>query len=166
MNYRKLAVVALVALFSAPQAWAQSKHIELDAKVEREIEVVDENGQKTITREQAVTVMPGEVVVYTITARNVGEEPATNVVITDPIPEHMDYTGSVQGDRTRITFSVDGGKTYDVATALMVPIGKGKANGEGERPAKPEDYTHIRWQLNDALEPGSALSVEFHARLQ
>ncbi len=162
MSYRKLAVVALVALFSAPQAWAQSTHIELDAKVEREIEVVDENGQRTITREQAVTIMPGEVVVYTITARNVGEEPATNVVITDPIPEHMDYTGSVKGDRTRITFSVDGGKTYDVATALMVPI----SEGEGERPAKPEDYTHIRWQLNDALEPGSTLSVEFHARLQ
>ena len=160
MIYRNLTVVALAALFFATQAWAQSKHIELDAKVEREIEVVDESGQKTIKREQAVTVLPGEVVVYTITARNVGEEPATNVVITDPIPEHMDYTGSVKGERTRITFSVDGGKTYDVATALMVP------DGEGEKPAKPEDYTHIRWQLNDALEPGSALSVEFHARLQ
>ena len=162
MIYRNLTVVALAALFFATQAWAQSKHIELDAKVEREIEVVDESGQKTIKREQAVTVLPGEVVVYTITARNVGEEPATNVVITDPIPEHMDYTGSVKGERTRITFSVDGGKTYDVATALMVPDGE----GQGERPAKPEDYTHIRWQLNDALEPGSALSVEFHARLQ
>ncbi len=160
MIYRNLTVVALAALFFASQAWAQNKHIELDAKVEREIEVVDESGQKTITREQAVTVMPGEVVVYTITARNVGEEPATNVVITDPIPEHMDYTGSVKGERTRITFSVDGGKTYDVATALMVP------DGEGEKPAKPEDYTHIRWQFNDALEPGSAHSVEFHARLQ
>ena len=158
----KLAGMALAMFLFAPSTWAEAKYIELDAKVEREIEVVDENGQKTITREQAVTVMPGEVVVYTITARNVGEEPATNVVITDPIPEHMDYTGSVKGDRTRITFSVDGGKTYDVATALMVPI----SEGEGERPAKPEDYTHIRWQLNDALEPGSALSVEFHARLQ
>ena len=160
MIYRNLTVVALAALFFATQAWAQNKHIELDAKVEREIEVVDENGQKTIKREQAVTVLPGEVVVYTITARNVGEEPATNVVITDPIPEHMDYTGSVKGERTRITFSVDGGKTYDVATALMVP------DGEGEKPAKPEDYTHIRWQFNDALEPGSAHSVEFRARLQ
>ena len=160
MNYRNLAVIALAALFFAPQAWAQKKHIDLDAKVEREIEVVDEKGQKTIKREQAVTVMPGEVVVYTITARNVGEEPATNVVITDPIPEHMDYTGSVTGERTRITFSVDGGKTYDVATALMVP------DGEGEKPAKPEDYTHIRWRFNDALEPGSARSVEFRARLQ
>ena len=160
MNYRNLAVIALAALLFAPQAWAQGKHIELDAKVEREIEVVDESGQKTIKREKAATVMPGEVVVYTITARNVGQEPATKVVITDPIPEHMDYTGSVKGERTRITFSVDGGKTYDVATALMVPDGK------GEKPAKPEDYTHIRWQLNDALEPGSAHSVEFRARLQ
>ena len=39
MSYRNLAVVALAALFFTPQAWAQNKHIELDAKVEREIEI-------------------------------------------------------------------------------------------------------------------------------
>lgn len=160
MRYRNMAAVALAVLLFAPEVRAQVKHVELDAKVEREVEVVAENGEKTIERQAAEKVMPGETVVYTITARNVGEKPATNVVITDPIPEHMNYTGSVTGEGTRITFSVDGGKTYDVATALMVP------EGEGERLAKPEEYTHIRWRFNDALEPGSAHSVEFRARLQ
>lgn len=160
MSYRNMALVALAALLFAPQAWAQKKHVELAAKVEREIEVVDANGAKTIKREHAEKVMPGETVVYTITASNVGDEPATNVVITDPIPEHMNYTGSITGEGTRITFSVDGGKTYDVASALLVP------EGESERPAKPEEYTHIRWTFNDALEPGSTHSVEFRARLQ
>ena len=160
MTYRNLAVVALAALLFAPDVWAQKKYIELDATVEREIEIVDENGEKTIERTKAEKVMPGETVVYTITALNVGDEPASNIVITDPIPEHMDYTGSVVGANTRITFSIDGGKSYDVASALLV------AEGEAKRPAKPEEYTHIRWQFNDALEPGSTQSVEFRARLQ
>ncbi|MBW2279320.1 MAG: DUF11 domain-containing protein [Deltaproteobacteria bacterium] len=160
MMIRKLAIVALAALFFASTAEAKQKHVELEAKAELEVEVVNEDGEKTIQRVPAVKVMPGEVVVYTITARNVGEEPATNVVITDPVPEHMDYTGSVTGDGARVTFSVDGGKTYDVASALTVPV------GGGSKPAPPEDYTHIRWTFNDALEPGSAHSVEFRARLQ
>lgn len=160
MMFRRLAPLALAALLFAPDVMAQTKHVELDAKVEREVEIVDENGEKTIKRVHAEKVMPGETVVYTITARNVGDEPATNVVITDPIPKHMEYTGSVTGDGTRITFSIDGGKTYDVASALMV------SEGATKRPAKPEEYTHIRWRFNDALEPGSARSVEFRARLQ
>ncbi len=160
MNIRNLTGVALAALLFAPHAMAQSKYIELDATVEREIEVVDENGEKQIKRQKAELVMPGETVVYTITARNVGDAPATNVVITDPIPEHMDYTGSVTGEGARITFSIDDGKTYDVASALLIP------DGGGKKPAPPEDYTHIRWKFNDALEPGSARSVEFRARLQ
>jgi uncharacterized repeat protein (TIGR01451 family) len=157
---RNLAVVALAALFFASTAEAKQKHVELEAKAELEVEVVNEDGEKTIQRVPAVKVMPGEIVVYTITAKNVGAEPATNVVITDPVPEHMDYTGSVTGDGASITFSIDGGKTYDVANALTVPV------GGGEKPAPPEDYTHIRWTFNDALEPGSTHSVEFRARLQ
>jgi uncharacterized repeat protein (TIGR01451 family) len=160
MRIRNLAIAFALAALFAPAAWAQKKHVELDARVEREIEVVAENGEKTIKRVDAEKVMPGETVVYTITARNVGNEPATNVVITDPIPEHMDYTGSVVGEGTAITFSIDGGKSYDVASALRV------TEGGADRPAKPEEYTHIRWKFNDALEPGSTRSVEFRARLQ
>ena len=160
MIIRNLAIVALAALLFAPTADAKQRYVELDAKAELEVEVVDEDGEKTVKRVPAVKVMPGEIVVYTITARNVGDEPATRVVITDPVPEHMDYTGSVTGEGASITFSIDGGKTYDVANALTIPV------GGGEKPAPPEDYTHIRWTFNDALEPGSARSVEFRARLQ
>ncbi len=160
MSIRTLTCVALATLLFASTADAKQKYIELAAKAELEVEAVDENGEKTIQRVPAIKVLPGEIVVYTITATNVGDKPATNVVITDPVPEHMDYTGSVTGEGASITFSVDGGKTYDVANALTVPV------GGGEKPAPPEDYTHIRWKLNDALEPGSALSVEFRARLQ
>ena len=156
----KLAGMALATLLFAPSTWAEAKYVELDAKVEREIEFVDENGATQVKRENAEMVMPGETVVYTITATNVGDEPATRVVITDPIPEHMDFTGSVAGSGATITFSIDGGKTYDVASALLVK------DGESEKPAPPADYTHIRWEFKDALEPGSTRSVEFRARLQ
>jgi len=160
MSTYKLALLALAVLLFAPEVRAEKKHIELDAVVEREIEVVGENGEKTIERRKADKVVPGETVIYTITARNVGDDPATNVVITDPIPQHMDFTGWIKGEGTQITYSADGGETWGAANVLTVP------DGEGERPATPEDYTHIRWKFNDAIEPGSSRSVEFRARLQ
>ncbi|MEW5767104.1 MAG: hypothetical protein AB1797_05670, partial [bacterium] len=41
---------------------------------------------------------PGEVISYTITIRNIGNAPAKDVVVTDPIPEYTTYvSGSITG---------------------------------------------------------------------
>jgi len=161
MLTRNLIVALLAVSFIATDTYA-SGTVELTAIVQRETAIVDENGDKQIELVSADKVMPGEIVVYTITAKNVGQEPATNIVITDPLPQELDYrAGSAMGEDTSITFSVDGGKSYDVANALVVVDEGGAA-----KPAEPEDYTHIRWQLNSALEPGSSRYVRFRARLQ
>jgi uncharacterized repeat protein (TIGR01451 family) len=136
--------------------------IELKTLAEIEVEVVTEEGEKEIQRVDASKVIPGDEVIYTIHYANTGTEPAENIVITDPIPEHMLYLdGSAAGEGAIVTFSVDDGKSFDVATNLKVPADDG-----GERPARASDYTHVKWTLEGDVEPEASGFVTFRAQLQ
>ena len=108
------------------------------------------------------TAVPGDDVVYTITATNVSDVPVGDVVIVDPIPAEMTYKpGTAIGTDTEIQFSVDQGKTYDVAANLVVA-----ESGGVVRPATPDDYTHIRWKFSQEIDPGASSFVRFQATLQ
>jgi uncharacterized repeat protein (TIGR01451 family) len=155
--------LALVLLVQAGATGAgQEGIIELKATAEIEVEIINQDGEKEVSRVEAAKVVPGDEVIYTIYYANVGDGSAEQVVITDAIPDHMFYTeGSASGEGTAITFSVDEGQTYDVAENLEVA----QADGT-RRPAKASDYTHIRWSLERPLAPIETGRVAFRAKLQ
>jgi uncharacterized repeat protein (TIGR01451 family) len=156
-----LASATISILLAAPLARAEEGSIELKTVGEKEIRIVDESGEERIKRVPASLVTPGEEVVYSIYASNVGTEPAENVVVTDPIPKNMTYRGgTASGDGTEITFSVDQGKTYDAPENLIVLDEDGTP-----KQAEPGDYTHIRWHRAGPLAPGETQRLEFRARL-
>ena len=64
--------------------------VTLSIVAEKDI-VVEENGQQVTKRVLAEEVAPGEIVIYTITYENSGDEAANNVTIVDPIPEGTTY---------------------------------------------------------------------------
>ncbi len=135
--------------------------IRLKAVAEVEISVVNDKGETELKRMPATKVIPGTEVIYTITVSNLGDQPADSVVVTDPIPENTTYVDrSAFGAGTKITFSVDGGKSYDLAGKLKVKDAAGKL-----RAATASDYTHIRWVLNFTLKPKDVAPVWFKARL-
>jgi uncharacterized repeat protein (TIGR01451 family) len=163
-RYVLIVLAALLIAFVANSAvWAQPKgNIELKAVAEVEMEVVNAKGEKELKRVPAASVVPGDFVIYTIYYANVGKEPADKVVIINPVPEHMRYEdGSASGEGTRITFSVDDGKTYELPEKLTVVDADGKM-----RPAKGSDYTHIRWTLQKSLAPEEKGIVNFRAQLE
>ncbi|MFH1313719.1 MAG: hypothetical protein ABIJ00_10915 [Candidatus Eisenbacteria bacterium] len=138
------------------------RSIELKTTAQIEMEVINKEGKKEIQRVEATKVVPGDEVLYTIHYANVGDDVAERVVITDAIPDHMIYTdGSASGGGTTVTFSVDSGRTYDVATNLKVAEADGK-----QRQANASDYTHICWTFEDTLLPSTAGYVAFRAKLQ
>ena len=129
--------------------------------VQKEEVVVDDEGNETRRLVPAELVVPGESVFYTITFKNVGTEPADNVVITNPIAENLSYVeGSAFGPGTEIQFSVDGGKTFADASDLKVI-----ENGEA-RSATAEDFTHVRWVMQNDLKPGAQGTARFAAILE
>ena len=143
--------------------WAMNQHaIDLKVIAETEMEVINEKGEKELKRVQAAKVVPGDEVIFTIYYSNVGQETAENAFITNPIPKHMLYrAGTASGAGSVITFSVDGGKTYDVPGKLKILDHRGK-----ERPAKPSEYTHIRWTFQKPLPRVAAGQVSFRAQLE
>jgi uncharacterized repeat protein (TIGR01451 family) len=153
----------LLTLTSPWLAVAQEEgSIELKSIAEVEVEDFNAEGQKVLMRIPAAKVVPGDEVIYTNTYTNVGSEAAANVVITNPVPEHMQYlSASALGPDMVITFSIDGGQTYDAPDRLMIV----EADGS-KRQAKPSEYTHIRWIRQKPLEPGENGQVSFKARLK
>ena len=105
-------------------------------------------------------MVPGDVVIYTTTIENISGEAADDIVVTSPVPEHLSYVaGSAFGPGMLIEFSVDGGVTYAAAEELTV-------NEDGQsRAATAEDYTHIRFELQDHLAAGAQGIARFRAKL-
>ena len=134
----------------------------LEAQAEVEVEVVNEKGETEIHRTKAALVTPGDEVIYTIRYVNAGEKPAEDVVITNPVPEHMACRTVEETPETiLVTLSVDGGNTFDALENLTV------LNEEGEtRPADIADCTHVRWALAQALPPGESGQVSYRAVLE
>ena len=158
--------VCLSILLGAPSAHAVETAgdtaIEIKITDEIEVKVKTADGKEELRRVPAEKVAPGMSVIYTLSAKNTSAAPVADVVMTDPIPEQMEYVdGSVSAENARVTFSVDGGKTFAAKEALKV-----RGEDGAMRAAVPADFTHIRWQLEKPLGPGEVRAVSFRARVE
>lgn len=101
----------------------------------------------------------GDIVFYSVQIRNPTTIALRDVAVVQRIPANTTYVpDSAAGPSTSVTFSVDGGKTFASAKGLMI-----QTEGNAPRPATPADYTHIRWQLRNALAPGAVALARFQA---
>ena len=155
---RKTALLTIV-LLAAGTAFAQQLDVRTGAQ--KEETVAAEDGAVETRLVAAETVIPGDKVVYTITFTNQSSDAADDVVVTNPIDQSLEYIeGSAFGAGMTIEFSVDGGQSFSAAGDLVV------ADNSGPRPARPEDYTHVRWTLNGDLEPGATGVARFSATVK
>ena len=155
---------SLIAVaFFGNAALAQSKgKIKLNAVAEVEKEIFNEEGKKVTKRFPADKVIPGDKVIFTVYYTNASKDKADDVFITNHIPEHMIYSeGTATGEDTRITFSIDGGKRFDLPENLKMKMPDGT-----ERLARPEEYTTVKWTFNKSLPAGSEGAVAFTAILK
>ena len=119
---------------------------------------IAEGGAQVARLVPADRVVPGDLVFYTLEVRNTGAL-APAPVVTSAIPAHTSYiAGSAVGPGAEVSFSVDGGLTFEPAQKLIIK----NANGHG-RPAVAADYTHVRWHLNTALNAHAVTFVRFRA---
>ncbi|MEM8984780.1 MAG: hypothetical protein AAGC71_17355 [Pseudomonadota bacterium] len=139
---------------------ADAGDLEVKTVVQKEAEVVAADGSKSVELVAADAVVPGEEVIYTVTFTNVSDKATDNIVISNPIPSQLTYVyGSAFGPGTTITFSVDGGQTFGSPETLVV------VDGDVERAATTEDFTNIRWEVQNPLNVGQRGFARFRARL-
>ena len=155
-----LKMTLIASTFFTMAAVAQESHLNVRTIVQKEEVTVTDAGETQRSLVPADTIVPGDDVVYTITFTNVSDESAENIVITNPISENLTYVqGSAFGPGTVIEFSVDDGQSFAAPDDLMVG-----SNGD-ERPAAAEDFTHVRWTMQNELQAGAQGMARFKARL-
>jgi uncharacterized repeat protein (TIGR01451 family) len=152
---------AWLLLAWAPQATAEDT-LELRNEVFQEVDVTDADGKTHRERVPAAKVVPGSEVIYVITYRNTGAQPATDVVITNPIPAELAYQPQLgPGPSAAPDVSVDAGKSFGALASLSVKDADGKS-----RAAQGSDVTHVRWELRTPVKPGEQGSVSYRAVLE
>jgi uncharacterized repeat protein (TIGR01451 family) len=153
----QFAIMLLFTMASAPAITRADGDILVQSTAETEVEVINSAGRKEKKRQPVALAIPGSQVIYTTRFTNKGAKPAGNVVVDNPIPKNTVFvSGSAFGASTAITYSVNGGKSYDLPNKLKISIPGGTA-----RQAEPREYTHIRWRYVGELPPGKQGEVGF-----
>lgn len=106
-------------------------------------------------------VIPGTKVKYINTLTNQGSTDANNLVVVNAIPKEMNYVANSAKCKGKcsISYSVDGGKSYNSPRKLYITKGSRKVR------AKAEDYTNIKW-IVAKLNGSTQKSVEYSAILK
>jgi uncharacterized repeat protein (TIGR01451 family) len=159
-NRKILGAFALIACAFGSQAHAQTQQcIVLKSTAETEKEVVNDKGVKSKVLVPAGKIIPGTEIVYTVTANNVCKQPSDKVKIDNPVPEHMTLVpNSAFGAGSDISFSLDGQKYAPAGQLTVVENGV-------TRPARADEYKHIRWEFKNSLQPGATAVARFRAVL-
>src|ERR1700710_2691320 len=109
--------IALLALVAPAAAFAAGGAVSLSSDVFVERVKPGPDGKPTVVREAPKVVTPGDKLVFELSYRNQGAQPATGFALTDPIPQSVVFAGS---QSPGAVFSVDGGKTWGTLAALTV----------------------------------------------
>lgn len=154
----RLFVIAFAAVF-AVNTNADENKVELQLLAEVKTTASTLAGAPVARFAPATTLSQGEVVYYTVRIRNPTSEYLRDVVVVQPIPANTTYAErTASGPGTDIQFSADGGTTF-------APEGRVFTTDSGgvQRAATPQDFTHIRWRLRNALAPGAVALARFQA---
>ena len=145
-------LLTLLALLLPGAALAQSQ-VALTSTVLVERTTTGPNGAARTSLEAPGIVTPGDRLVFILSYRNNAGSPATDFVVTNPMPESVSYVASESADAI---LSVDGGRTWGALSALSV------RNADGtSRPATPADVTHVRWRIAQAIPAGGSGELRF-----
>jgi uncharacterized repeat protein (TIGR01451 family) len=154
---RKVGLCALILTATYP-ACGQSDQLTVKsiAEVESTVTVQGRAVSKLVAADR---VVPGDRVLYTLEVSNLNSMIIASPIVTHPVPEHMRYVAdSAVGPGAEVSYSIDGGKSFDQAANLRVQGTDGQP-----RAAVATDYTHIRWALKNPLKVNSMAFLRFRA---
>ncbi|MBQ0732089.1 MAG: DUF11 domain-containing protein [Oleispira antarctica] len=125
------------------------------------VTIISKDGSEQDQWQTPDKLLPGERVGYQIEVHNKGTEPAADIIIENPIPEHTNYVqDSAKGLNARIEFSVNNGKTFAIPSQLFM-------EKDGQRvQAEAADYTQVRWILDKPLTAGASSTVQYIVKIK
>ena len=146
-------LLPLLALVTATAARAAPSDVTLTNQVFVEHVRVDAQGHRNVTLDPPQVVTPGDHLLFVLTYRNGGAEPATGFAVTNPIPSAVAFERS---DDASAVVSVDGGQSWGPLASLTVAQPDGS-----RRPAVAADVTHVRWAFSQPIPAGGQGRLSF-----
>ena len=145
----------------ASAASAQQTCVTLKSEAHIEERYTDAQGKPATRLVAPAKVVPGNEVIWTITANNSCDKPAERVVVENSIPEHMTYiANSAMGPGTDITFSLDG-REFKKQSELTVRDADGTT-----RVARADEIKRIRWVLTVPIQSKSQAFARYRAQVK
>lgn len=144
-------LLALLTMFAPNLAFA-ANNVTLSSMVFIEKAVADSAGRNHIVLEEPKSVMPGDKLVFILNYRNAGQLPASDFIVTNPLPPAVAFQGGAESAQV----SIDGGRSWGTLSTLKV-----LEPGGHWRNARLEDVTHLRWVLKQAIPAGAFGKLSF-----
>jgi uncharacterized repeat protein (TIGR01451 family) len=126
--------------------------VELASNVMVERTRTDAEGKTVTVLEAPKIVTPGDRLVFVISYKNSDAAPAAQVVVNNPVPEAVSFTGT---EAPGAELSVDGQKWGSLGDLVI-------RNADGSRrPATADDVRHVRWRLSNPVSSGAGGELRF-----
>jgi uncharacterized repeat protein (TIGR01451 family) len=160
---RKIMLAELLLLIAMAPSLANAEPQILLDMVAYRTEIVIVDGQEVTKQVETTTIEPGQELEYKINFVNEGDEPATSVIVNNPIASETLYVpNSATGEA--IEFSADGGSTFHVDGEVIYQA-KVFGGGTEQRTANADRYTNIRWVIGQ-IEPGQSGELTFKVKVK
>lgn len=161
--------VALLALVTVAVVAAQAGS-PLLLELERFLVLQQErDGEKVESLIPAFQLQPGDVMLETLTASNISDEPLQDIRLVVPIAPETNYVDGTAAlpmiGESPVTpeFSFDSGLTFGrPPLKRTIVVIEGGLRKEREVAVVPEEYTHVRWTI-PSLDPDENVVVGFRA---
>ena len=158
-----LFVITLPAAAFAQAAQGEPK-LALTMDVKKEVKV-KKGTVETVEYIPAKTTARDDVLLYSVTYKNEGKAVIQDAAIVDPVPPETVYIlESAAGKDTEVSYSIDGGRTFQKPPAMYLV-----RNPNGtivQKPAPPEMYTHVKWIVKKFVLPGESGIINFKVKVK
>jgi uncharacterized repeat protein (TIGR01451 family) len=131
-----------------------SKLVTLTLKADKQV-----MSEKNISSFQAIagkaSVKRGDIIMYTVVAKNNSRCPLKNLVLKQPIPKGTEYVkGSAMAiDGAELLFSIDGGKTFSTKPTV------------GKQLVPETDYNYLRWRFIGKTPANAQVKTTYKLRI-
>ena len=146
-------IFLLLLAILMPTTVMAANSVALQSAVYVEKMVTDAKGRSKAILQEPNIVVPGDRLIFVVSYQNTGAAPASNFVVTNPLPSAVSYQGTSD---PMAQVSINGGHDWDRLNQLKV-----KESDGNWRAARPEDVTHIRWAMKQAVPVGGIGKLSF-----
>jgi uncharacterized repeat protein (TIGR01451 family) len=151
---------------NAAQNILRQPKVNLNLTAEQQVIAKDAAGKTVATWQPAnQKVKSGDVLRFTVAAKNEGTKAAQNFALTQPVPKGtvLVLNSAQASTAANVVYSIDQGKTFVAKPVVKVTQPDGSVK---EAAAPATAYTHVRWNVPSELAPNQAVNAAYQVSVR